>query len=78
MGDIMSYRVKKDNEYDARIKCNVTDCVHNCIYDSTCRLNSIKVGIMNEKNKAASVEGTCCKSYDYAGDLNESEVTGRD
>ena len=26
-----------------RIKCNVTKCVHNCIEDSTCRLDSIVV-----------------------------------
>ena len=26
-----------------KIKCNVVKCVHNCIDDSTCRLNTIKV-----------------------------------
>ena len=34
-----------------RIKCNVTKCVHNCIEDSTCRLDSIVVcECMNDRN----------------------------
>ena len=61
-----------------KIKCNVTDCMHNCIDDSTCRLESIKVGIMSDKPKANCEDGTCCTSYNFGGDLNETEVTGRD
>ena len=52
--------------------------MHNCINDSTCRLESIKVGIMSDYTKAKSEDGTCCRSYDFGGDLNETEVTGRD
>lgn len=61
-----------------KIMCGVTDCIHNCIDDSTCRLESIKVNVSSGNDKAGSEEGTCCKSYDYAGDLNEVEITGRD
>ena len=61
-----------------KIMCSVTDCIHNCIDDSTCRLESIKVNISSNNRKAGCQEDTCCKSYDYAGDLNEVEITGRD
>ncbi len=65
-------------EGNQKIKCGVTDCIHNCIDDCTCRLDSIKVNVVSDQTKACSKDGTCCKSYDYAGDLNEVEVTGRD
>lgn len=61
-----------------KINCNVSDCTHNCIDDSTCRLESIKVGVMSDKVKANCEDGTCCNSYNFCGDLNETEITGRD
>lgn len=66
----------KKNESIQKIKCNVTDCLHNCIDDSSCRLDCIKVGIMSNKTKAKCEDGTCCTSYDFGSNLNESEKTG--
>ena len=68
----------KNTSGNQKIKCGVTDCIHNCIDDSTCRLDSIKVNVVSDKSKANCKDGTCCKSYDYGGDLNEVEITGRD
>jgi hypothetical protein len=67
----------KNNGIGQKIKCNVTDCMHNCIDDSTCRLECINVGIMNEKSKAKTEDDTCCNSYNFCGDLNEKDITGR-
>lgn len=61
-----------------KIKCNVTECTHNCIEDSTCRLECIKVGVMSDKVKANNEDETCCNSYNFGGDLNKTEITGRD
>lgn len=61
-----------------KIKCGVTDCMHNCIDDSTCRLECIKVNVMSDRSKASCKDGTACCSYDFGGDLNEAEMTGRD
>lgn len=69
---------EQKQEGSQKIECGVRECVHNCIEDSTCRLNCIKVNVMNEKNKAECPDETCCKSYHYAGDLNVAEITGRD
>lgn len=59
-----------------KIICSVTDCVHNCVSDCTCRLETIKVNVMEDKARAETKDGTACKSYDYCGDLNESEILG--
>ncbi len=56
-----------------KIKCNVVDCVHNCVSDCTCRLEQIKVCPCTNEKYAKSEEGTACASYHYAGDLNEKE-----
>ncbi len=61
-----------------KIKCGVTDCMHNCIDDSTCRLECIQVNVMSDKSHAGCKDNTACKSYTYGGDLNVSEMTGRD
>ncbi|MDD3303868.1 MAG: DUF1540 domain-containing protein [Clostridia bacterium] len=74
----MSEKEKSDKKGSQKIMCGVTDCAHNCIDDSTCRLEAIKVNVMQDNRKAECEDGTCCKSYDYAGDLNETEITGRD
>lgn len=62
---------------DLRILCNVTKCVHNCIDNSTCRLDSIKVReCMNDKKSDKKEDQTACGSYEYVGNLNESEILG--
>ncbi len=62
---------------EQKIKCNVTKCVHNCIDNSTCRLESIKVcECMNDKNSNKKEDQTACGSYKYAGNLNQSEILG--
>ena len=33
---------------------------------------------MSDKVKASNEDETCCNSYDLGGDLNKSEITGRD
>ena len=60
-----------------KIKCNVVKCVHNCIDDSTCRLNTIKVcECMNDKKSSKREDQTACDSYEYVGNLNKSEILG--
>ena len=61
-----------------KIKCGVTDCMYNCIEDSTCRLECITVNVSSDRKHASEIDGTCCKSYYNAGDLNQTEITGRD
>lgn len=60
-----------------KIKCNVVKCVHNCLDDSTCRLDSIIVcECMNDKKSKRREDQTACGSYDYCGDLNKNEILG--
>lgn len=67
--------------YDQKIRCNVVECIHNCIEDSTCRLEKIQVcpchAVLN-KEEAMPRDVTACASYQNAGDLNIVEITGRD
>lgn len=67
-----------NNGIGQKIKCGVTDCLHNCIEDSTCRLECITVNVSSDRRHADEVDGTCCKSYDHARDLNKTEIVGRD
>lgn len=73
---------RKNEEMDKgigqKIKCGVTDCIHNCIDDSTCRLECITVNVVSNRRHASDIDGTCCKSYYNGGDLNKAEITGRD
>ena len=62
---------------NGKIKCNVAKCVHNCIDDSTCRLDSIIVcECMNDKKSKKREDQTACGSYNYCGDLNKNERLG--
>lgn len=61
-----------------KIECNVVDCMHNCIENSTCKLDAIRVCNCTGDKYAKKEDGTACSSYDYAGDLNEEGVSGRD
>ena len=71
-----------DEKYNnQKIMCNVTNCLHNCIENSTCRLDKIKVGRKTESTKNDRNDPhmqTTCLSYNYSGDLNKTEITGRD
>lgn len=64
--------------YKQKIECNVTKCAHNCIDDCTCRLDSIKVCNCKNQGSGELDDETACGSYDFAGNLNETEITGRD
>ena len=83
MSDKRKEQINQKNEetnkgIGQKIKCNVSECTHNCIEDSTCRLECIKVGVMSDKVNAKCEDETCCNSYDFGGDLNKTEITGRD
>lgn len=59
-----------------KINCNVCECAYNCIEDSTCRLDSIKVCNCSSKKTKDPLKDTACGSYEYVGDLNIEEMTG--
>lgn len=72
--------MSKNKEYDQKIRCNVGGCIHNCVLDSTCRLEKIQVCPCTSKlsDDALPRDKTACASYENAGDLNYVEITGRD
>lgn len=72
----MKEKNQNKNVGSQKISCGVTDCIHNCPSDCTCRLESIKVNVVEDKKEACSCDGTACKSYDFGGNLNESEILG--
>ena len=49
-----------------KIKCNVSDCTHNCIEDSTCRLDTIQVKPTSHKITKDALKDTACASYEYS------------
>lgn len=64
--------------YKQKIQCNVAHCTHNCIDDSTCRLDKILVSSCTTKANESANDTTACASYHYCGDLNVTEIVGRD
>lgn len=72
--------MSKNEKYDQKIKCNVAECLHNCIEDSSCRLEKIQVCPCTSKleEEALPRDKTACASFLNAGDLNVVEITGRD
>ncbi len=64
--------------YKQKIECNVAHCAHNCIEDCTCRLDKIQVCPCNTKANESADDTTACASYKFCGDLNVTEITGRD
>ncbi|MCX8074252.1 MAG: DUF1540 domain-containing protein [Clostridia bacterium] len=64
---------KYSGKYSQRIECNVTNCTHNCIDDSTCRLDKIQVAPCGPRGSKVAEDETLCSSYLYIGDLNEEE-----
>lgn len=69
---------KENKKVSPKIQCNVVDCMHNCVENCTCRLDTIQVCNCSGEKYAKHEDGTACSSYNYAGDLNETEITGRD
>lgn len=53
------------NEGHQKIKCTVSDCTHNCIQDSTCRLEEISVCNCNAVKTKDPKKDTACSSYHY-------------
>ncbi len=56
-----------------RIDCNVTDCMHNCLEDCSCRLDKIQVCPCNSKSPRTPEDETACSMYIFSGDLNTRE-----
>jgi len=55
-----------------KIKCNVSDCTHNSLQDSTCKLECIQVRPCSHKMTKDALKDTACASYEYAN-LQRSE-----
>lgn len=49
-----------------KIKCDVADCTHNCIKDSTCLLDEISVCNCNFDKTKDALKDTACASYRYS------------
>lgn len=64
--------------YKQKIQCNVAHCTHNCIDDCTCRLDKILVSPCTVKANESAEDTTACASYRFCGDLNITEIVGRD
>lgn len=63
--------------YHQKIECNVSSCAHNCLEDSTCRLDRIMIKPCS-LNQSRTPEGeTACGSYFYVGEMNVVERLGR-
>ena len=56
--------------YYQKIECNVNECTHNSIEDSTCKLDRIQVCPCLVKGDKTSEDETACAMYSYSGDLN--------
>lgn len=63
--------------YTQKIECTVSSCAHNCLEDSTCRLDRIKVKPTTLENSKNSENQTLCGSYNNIGELNTVERIGR-
>jgi len=58
-----------------KISCNVNECAHNCIEDSTCRLEKIHVTPRITKDKNAPEDSTACAMFSDIGYLNAEGTT---
>jgi len=58
-----------------KITCNVNECAHNCIEDSTCRLEKIHVTPCITKDKKAPEDATACAMFSDIGHLNAEETS---
>lgn len=59
--------------YHQRIKCNVTECAHNSLQDSTCRLDEILVKHGVKRSDENSEDETACGMFLFVGNLNAEE-----
>lgn len=59
-----------------KIKCNVSNCTHNCLEDSSCRLDEILVTPTILKNGVYKPDVTMCGSFKDIGNLNMEEKRG--
>lgn len=50
---------------DQRIKCTVSECMHNSVQDSSCRLKSINVSPCSSDVNKDPKASTACLSYKY-------------
>lgn len=53
-----------------KIQCTVTECAHNCLEDSTCRLDKILVSHELTQNHEDLKDKITCSMYSYSGNLN--------
>lgn len=51
---------------EQKIKCNVCDCTHNRLEDSTCRLKQIQVCPCSGTPTKNAIKDTACASYEYS------------
>lgn len=63
--------------YHQKIECNVSTCAHNCLEDSTCRLDRIMVRPCRGNESRTPEDKTACDSYFYIGEMNVAERIGR-
>ncbi len=56
---------KKQVKGGQKIKCDVTECTHNCIQDSTCMLDEIFVCNCSYDKTKDALKDTACASYEY-------------
>lgn len=59
-----------------QIGCNVSNCTHNDIDSSTCKLDAIRVSPCKLHGEKTPEDQTACASYYYSGDLNSEEKKG--
>lgn len=62
----------EDSKGSQKIKCDVADCTHNCIKDSTCMLDEIEVCNCSYSKTKDPLKDTACSSYEYQ-EVQESE-----
>ena len=56
---------KKHIKGGQKIKCDVVECTHNCIKDSTCMLDEISVCNCSYDKTKDPLKDTACGSYQY-------------
>lgn len=49
-----------------KINCTVSDCIHNCVDDCTCRLGEISVCPCSATMTKDPLKDTACHSYKYS------------
>ncbi|MDD2376945.1 MAG: DUF1540 domain-containing protein [Clostridia bacterium] len=60
--------------YHQKIQCTVTECAHNCLEDSTCRLDKILVSHGLTRSDESSKDDTACGMFLFVGKSNAEET----